>query len=116
MQTQHGLLKASLLAAAVTGVALAALTAGPYFMHKAAPAKESPAATSNSGGGDSPTPAPSPSPGPNTEAKKPAGEPGKTPKKDLPDVLGESGVKTGTPKVSPLDKKDDDIFKELGPK
>jgi hypothetical protein len=117
VQTQHGLLKASLLAAVITGAALVALTAGPYFMHKAAPAGAAPAAAPNSGGGDSPAPAPAPSTSPNTEAKKPAGEPGKTPKgKDLPDVLGESGVKTGTPKSNPLDKKDDDIFKELGPK
>jgi hypothetical protein len=118
VQSNRGLLKESFLAAAITGVVFAALTVGPYYANKFFPASAPSTPAAQSGVDPNPqNPSPAPSPAANTEAKKPAGEPGKTPKgKDIPDVLGESGVKKGSPKVNPLDKKDDDIFKELNPK
>jgi hypothetical protein len=36
-----------------------------------------------------------------------------TVKSDFPDKLGESGTKTAKPNVNPLDKKDDDLLKEI---
>ncbi|HEX3151820.1 MAG TPA: hypothetical protein VHR66_27355 [Gemmataceae bacterium] len=116
LQSDRGLLKAFVLAAIGTGVVFVALTVVPYLIHKAKPADQQPTAS----GGNEPAPAATTSPTPpgDQTAKAPAADPSK-PKakgKDLPDVLGESGVKTGSPKVNPLDKKEDDIFKELGPK
>jgi hypothetical protein len=115
LQADRGLLKSFLLATIITGVAFAALTVVPYLIHKAKPATEQPTPEANPPAATSPS---SPTPPADQTAKAPPGDVGKTkPKgKDLPEVLGESGVKTGSPKVNPLDKKDDDIFKELGPK
>ena len=118
LQTQRGLLKAFLLATVGTSMVFAALTVVPYLMHKAKPADEQP--TPAAAGVNEPAMATTPSSTPPADqtAKAPPTDTGK-PKakgKDLPDVLGESGVKTGSPKVNPLDKKDDDIFKELCPK
>ena len=116
VESNRGLFKAFVLATLLTGVALAALTVGPYYWNKLKPAAP-PAAPANPADSSPtpPAPAPAPSTTPDQTAKGPNANP-VTPKpkgKDVTDVLGESGVKTGTPKVNPLDKKDDDIFKEL---
>ena len=116
LTSEGSLLKPFLLATAIAVIMLAAFTAIPYFLAKqadttpkqvqAAPEVPEPAAAA---------------PVPNDPSKPPAATtatsvPGKTstPKsKDILDVLGESGTKKANPSVNPLDKKDDDILKEI---
>lgn len=120
LKTERGLLKAFVQAALVTGVVFAALTVGPYYLQKqsgAAPQTEPAPAPADA----APPAAPPPStPAPDATAKKtpaPAADPGKPAgKKDLMDVLGEGGTKKSSPKVNPLDRKDDDLLKDLNPK
>ena len=108
------MLKASIQAAIGFAVLFAALTVGPYFLDKSqasAPPKKSPD-EKGAPAAAQPTPtAPAPaSPEPNTKgpvAGKPAG------KDDIVSKLGENGTKTAPAKVNPLDKKDDDILKDI---
>ena len=130
LSDQSGLLMASVQAGVVILVLFAALTIGPYFIDR-----------SNSSASTNPTPAPekhevepapqpstpsnsktapSPStPGPDASSKQPVtGNPtavGKTPPKgkDIVDVLGESGTKTVSPKINPLEKGGDDLLKDI---
>ena len=118
-----GLLKPSIQAGVGFAVLLAGLTFGPYFWEKSHAATNAPPApagkTDAPAAGQPPTaPAPSPAtPDPNTASKVPAaGSPaaGKPPAKgDILDKLGESGTKTAPAKVNPLDKKEDDILKDI---
>lgn len=104
------LVSSCLIATGLTAVVLAVLTVGPYFVGKvggtpaaqAAPAKPD----------ETPAPVETPKPDPNTTAKKPAETPKPAGKTDILDKLGETGTKTGNPKVNPLDK-GDDLFKDL---
>jgi len=115
-----GLGKAFAQATVLTAIVFAALTAGPYFLDRqsaAAPVeKAAPTDTPDANPTPSPAPFPSPiAPGPDASAKK-TPDPGvKSPpgKKDLPDVLGESGTKNSKPGVNPLDKKTDDLLDGL---
>jgi hypothetical protein len=115
-----GLLKASLQAAAGFAVLFAGLTLGPYFWDKSqAATKGEPAAPAAKGepkpAEPQPPTAPSPSPAA-PDAKGAAGAPvvGKPPAKgDIVDKLGENATKTAPTKVNPLDKKDDDLLKDI---
>ncbi|MBM3982536.1 MAG: hypothetical protein FJ304_20145 [Planctomycetes bacterium] len=119
LSAQSGLIKASVQAGVVFAVLLAALTVGPFYWDKSqANTKAAPDAADK---GDKPAaqvpqaPAPAvPDPkGPNPVAGGPSPkQPGKG---DLLDKLGETGTKPAPTKTNPLDKKDDDIFKELKP-
>ena len=111
---ESGLLKPFLLATAITAILLAILTAIPYFLAK----QSDPTTKQVQPAPEVPEAAPA-APVQNDPSKTPAVTPpvpGKTstPKsKDLVDILGESGTKKANPKVNPLDKKDDDILKEI---
>ena len=124
LAARGGLVAASVQAAIGFAVLFAALTFGPYFWEKSHAATK-PGAPEK---GDAPvaaqpsTPvAPPPStPDPSAAKLPPAGAPvaGKQPAAkggDLLDKLGESGTKAAPAKVNPLDKKDDDILKDLKP-
>lgn len=116
-ETGGGLLKASVQAGIGFAVLFAALTFGPYFWEKSQAASKAsgpaPAEKAEPKLAD-PTPtAPPPSPAdPNPKAGAPVV--GKPPTKgDIVSKLGENGTKAAPATVNPLDKKDDDIFKEI---
>lgn len=109
------MLKASLQAAVGFAVLFAGLTVGPYFWDKSqasanpkkAPDEKAPPAASQ----PTPTVPPPASPDPNLKAGSTASKlPGKD---DIVSKLGENGTKTAPAKVNPLDKKDDDILKDI---
>lgn len=102
------LLSSCLIATGLTAVALAALTAGPYFAGKVGGGNTAQAAPAK----PDETPAPVEQPKPDPSAKKPPTADTPKPKTDVLDKLGETGTKTGNPKVNPLDK-GDDLFKDL---
>lgn len=112
-----GLLKASVQAAIGFAVLFAGLTVGPYFWDKSqanANPKKAPGEKASPAAAAQPAPAAPASPEPNS--KLPAGAPvaGKPPAKDdIVSKLGENGTKTAPSKVNPLDKKDDDILKDI---
>ena len=104
---QHGLLRPFLLASIVTAVVFAALTAGPYLLNQSHSTAAIPTKPVPTEGSDVASPTPPPSqPNPEAVAKKTPDNPavtGKPPaKKDLLNVLGESGTKTGNPNVDEL--------------
>lgn len=114
LASESGLLRPMLMATVATGVLLALLTAIPYFLARqsdSTPKQVQPAPEVPEGAPAVTTP--------NDPAKPPVVTPpvpGKSPSpksKDILDVLGESGTKKSNPKVNPLDKKDDDILKEI---
>jgi hypothetical protein len=124
LSSSAGLLKASVQAGIGFAVVFAALTFGPYFWEKShAATKATPAPTEK----DTPTaaqptqpaapaPAPSTPADSNANAKTPTGTPttGKQPKgDDILNKLGENGTKAAPAKVNPLDKKDDDLLKDI---
>lgn len=119
--SDHGsLLGASLMAAGGFAVLLAVLTFGPFLFTKAQPAAN--AAPTPAEKPESPPAAQAVAPAPKSPAdnspKAPAAGTsvaGKQPAKkdDILDKLGESGTKTAPAKVNPLDKKDDDILKDI---
>lgn len=109
---------AFLVSTAGAVVVIGLLTAVPYFwekMYPSTPVAQKPATADGPESGPAPAEATS-MPATETNAKNPSGkaDTAKSPKKkDLLDALGESGVKTAKPSVNPLDKKDDDLLKEL---
>lgn len=115
LNSGSGLLQASLVATAITVVVLAALTAGPYLYERqyptVKPGKVVPPEITPDTTASTPT---TPQTGPDKKTPVDPKVAGKTPapKKDILDVLGESGKKSGTP-VNPLDKKDDDLLKDF---
>lgn len=115
---QSGLLGAFAIASVCTLVLFVVLTLVPYLMAKqdAAPQAPADAAQAEAPKAD-PTPKqPKPAtPAPATaKADTPAPVPAPTAKgPDISKTLGESDVKTASPKVNPLDKKDDDLLKIL---
>lgn len=106
------LMSSCIIATGLTAAVLAVLTVGPYFMGKAGGEKAVQAAPVKPD--ETPAPVEQPKPDPNATAKKPPTTPDTTkpPKTDVLDKLGETGTKTGNPKVNPLDK-GDDLFKDL---
>ncbi|MSR54488.1 MAG: hypothetical protein EXS09_14545 [Gemmataceae bacterium] len=116
LSSEGSLLKPFLLATAIAAIMLVAFTAMPYFLAKQA----DPTPKQVQAAPEAPEAAPAASV-PADPSKSPAATtatstPGKTPSpksKDILDVLGESGTKKANPKVNPLDKKDDDILKEI---
>ncbi|WP_020475128.1 hypothetical protein [Zavarzinella formosa] len=121
VNTKNSLLRASIQAGIVTGVLFAALTIVPYVLAKVFPpapkeVKQTPAETETT----APTTAPASTTketAPTQTAKKtpdgPAVPPKTAGKKDIMDVLGETGAKPSNPRVNPLDKKEDDLLKDL---
>lgn len=112
-----GLLKASLQAGAGFVVLFAGLTFGPYFWDKsqaASKADPKPAEKAEPKPAEpQPPTAPTPSPA-DPSAKTGAPVVGKPPgKDDIVSKLGENGTKTAPAKVNPLDKKDDDLLKDI---
>lgn len=103
----------------ITLVLFAIFTAGPYFWGKSKPAPEAAPAAAPTPETPAPTPS-TPPPGqvPNdpVAAKAPPTGPAPAGKADLLDKLGESGTKSANPKVNPLDRKDDDLLKDLDKK
>ena len=116
---ESGLMTSSLIAFGGIFLILLALTLVPYLLDKSfsSPPKQ-----------PNPTPADGTEvivPSPATTAESPSSNPGavaknpsdtsKSPskKKDFPDHLGENGVKNANPKTNPLDKKDDDLLKDI---
>ena len=115
-----GLFKACVQAGVGFAALLAALTFGPYYWDKSHASTNAAPATkekTDAPPANQPPVAPAPSPAaPDPNAKGAPGSPvvGKPPGKgDILDKLGESGTKTAPPKVNPLDKKDDDILKDI---
>ncbi len=121
-----GLFKPFLVATVLTAVAFAALTVGPYYWEKSHPpaGKEGSPAAGNTPESPAPT-APSPSVAPQPSSPEngspkspspPSGTPdlGKSAgKDDILGKLGESGTKVVPARVNPLDKKDDDLLKDI---
>jgi hypothetical protein len=113
-----GLLKPFLQAAAASLILLALLTVVPYFVDppKSAEAKGPPPIPERQEPAPSETPKdqqPS-KPGPEGTAKTPTPASPKGNKgDDILNKLGENGTKTASPKVNPLDKKDDDLLKDI---
>jgi hypothetical protein len=107
LSSGNSLLVASLISAAITAVVLAA---GPYFYEQQYPkVKAAKPAQTESMAESGATTQPPPSTGPDKTKAAPADPKGTgkpVAKKDIPGVLGETGVKKGVP-VNPLDKKDD---------
>ncbi len=121
LSARAGLVKASIQAGIGFVVLFAGLTVGPYFWEKSQASTEAapaPAEKSDTPPAGQPPVAPAPSsPDPAAPGKLPpagvtagAKVPGKG---DIVDKLGENGTKVAPTKVNPLDKKDDDILKEL---
>ena len=109
-----GLMKPFLQAGAVTLVLLALLTVIPHFVDPPKNA-EAKGATLPAAEKQDPQETPKEPPtkaGTEPVAKGPAvkAPPGKG---DILDKLGENGTKTVSPKVNPLDKKDDDLLKDI---
>ena len=115
--TRSGLFKASVQAGIGFVVLFAGMTFGPYFWEKSqagakatgpAPAEK----TGTPAAGQPAAVAPAPAT-PDASGKLPAAG-GKVPGKgDIVDKLGENGTKAAPAKVNPLDKKDDDILKDI---
>lgn len=103
----NGLLRPFIQASIGGAILLVLLTVIPYFVDppKAAEAKVLPPAEQK----QEPTETPKSQPEPKTpvNAKGPSG------KSDILDKLGENATKTASPKINPLDKKDDDILKDI---
>lgn len=115
---RRDLILASGLAAIGFAVVFAGLTFGPYFWNKSqGAAKPTPAEKTDTPPANQLPVAPAPAtPDPGAGAKlPPSPTPGKLPnnKGDIVDKLGENGTKVALPKVNPLDKKDDDILKDI---
>lgn len=112
-----GLIKASIQAGVVFAVLLAALTVGPYYWDKSqANTKATPDATDKGDKPAAPVPQAPPPSVPDPKGPNPvAGGPGPKPpgKGDLLDKLGETGTKGAPTKTNPLDKKDDDLLKDI---
>ncbi len=110
---------ASLVAGFGFAVLFVGLTFGPYYWNKSqGTTKATPAPAEKSDAPPASLPvAPAPtSPDPGAAKLPPGGSPvvGKVPGKgDILDKLGESGTKAAPAKVNPLDKKDDDILKDI---
>lgn len=114
--TQSGLVRATVQATIGTLIVIVLFTVGPYLVAKQFPptAKAAPAPTPAS---TTPTPAAaaaSPAAGPNTDPATPSSS--SSPAANATTVLnklGENETKKASPKVNPLDKKDDDLLKDL---
>jgi hypothetical protein len=122
LSADSGLFKASIHAAIGFAVLLAGLTFGPYFWEKSQAAANGTPPPAGQPGTPAPSqppgaPAPSPhDPVPSSPGKLPSGSPtaGKQPGKgDIVDKLGENGTKAAPAKVNPLDKKEDDLLKDI---
>ena len=107
----NGLMKPFLQAAAATAILFVLLTVIPYFVDTPKPveAKGTPPTVEKQEPAEAPKPPPTATAGP--EAKAPTLSP--KGKADVLDKLGENGTKTAPAKVNPLDKKDDDILKDI---
>ena len=117
VNAESGLLKAFLQSTVMILAVLAALTVGPYIWDKQHPAAAQPAKPDAVEKQEAAVPSPATTtPGPEAIAKKPVDVPKDStktpPKKDILDILGESGSKEGNP-LNPLDKKQDDLLKDL---
>ena len=113
MDIKNGLLTSSIVATVIVGVLFVALTVGPYLKSRAEgiskdtakPAEQ--AKPENSEPTTPPTITTTP-PKANPDPSKPTG-----PKSDIVGKLGENVAKPASPSSNPLDKKDDDILKDL---
>jgi hypothetical protein len=120
---ESGLMKSSLIAFGAIFLVLLGLTLVPYLLDKSLPPGPKQPNTAPANGPEVVAPSAaatpdSPLPNPGAVAKNPADgakdtAKGQPKKKDLLDKLGETGTKTASPKVNPLDKKEDDILKDL---
>ncbi|OWK44501.1 hypothetical protein [Fimbriiglobus ruber] len=126
LSQEGGLLRPCIQAGVVIAILFAALTVIPYFLAKqntgdgnpAAAAKpDTPAAAADQPKADAGTPnTPDAGPKKAPNGSSVAADATKPPvgaKSDILNKLGENGTKTSNSKVNPLDKKDDDLLKEL---
>lgn len=118
VNAQHGLWNSTLWAFGIIAVLFALLTVGPYLYERQFP---SAAAKSDKIADDKEKKEPSnttpPNTDPNTVVKKDPEQlkipPKVVGKKEPVDVMGEGGTKKANPKNNPLDRKDDDLFKDF---
>jgi|GEM_PF-477584 len=126
--TQSGLARAFVQATIGAVVLVVVFTIVPFLIAKQFPATmETSSNAPVTATASTPTPGPATNPNPNSNtaaatatvssgsgaASTPAGKASAT---EVLDKLGENITKTSSPKVNPLDKKDDDLFKELNGK
>lgn len=113
--TKSGLIKATIQATVATIVVVAVFTVGPYVAAKQFPATTKPDATPSTeskAATPSTSSAPTPTPGDASPAATPSPSTTVNPN-DVLTKLGENDTKKSSPKVNPLDKKDDDLLKDL---
>ena len=109
LPSSSGMMRPFVQASIVTAVLLALLTVLPYFLDKGKTADAKVTVPT----GDKQEPADAPKqPNPETTAKTAPGTKADT-KADIVSKLGENAAKTAPAKVNPLDKKDDDILKDI---
>lgn len=99
------------MASVLVGVLFAALTVGPYLSNLAAKSQPAAAKPGEPPAAEKAEPVAATEPAP----KKPV-DPSKPlagPKSDIVGKLGENVAKPASPSTNPLDKKDDDILKDL---
>lgn len=117
-----GLLKASIQAGIGFAIVIAVLTFGPYFWeksHATTNASPTPAEKGDAPSANQPAVAPAPTPAdPNAGSKgqpssPTAGKQSNGKGDDILNKLGENGTKAAPTKVNPLDKKDDDLLKDI---
>jgi hypothetical protein len=110
-----GLMKPFLQATVACLILLALLTVVPYFVDPKVEAKGPPPIPERQESTETPKDQPSPKPGSDANAKAPTapGPKGNNKADDLLNKLGETGTKTAPLKVNPLDKKDDDLLKDI---
>lgn len=109
-----GLLKASVQAGIGFAVLFAGLTFGPYYWQKSqASTKAAPEPAEKQTTTPAPVAVAPPPSTPNPKGPQPP-VPGKPAgKDDILNKLGENGTKTAPGKSNPLDKKDDDLLKDI---
>ena len=113
LPTGNNLGKPFLQATIITAVLFALLTVGPYFLDKGKSAE----AKANAPSADKQEPAEPaktpPATSPEALPKNPQANAKAPSKGDIIDKLGENSKKTAPTSVNPLDKKDDDILKDI---
>jgi hypothetical protein len=113
LPTGNNLTRPFIQATVITAVIFAALTVGPYLFDSSAPA-ETKGKAANSAEKQEPGESPKGQPTESTP-KSPIANSGKPPagKSDILDKLGENSKKSAPAAVNPLDKKDDDLLKDI---
>ena len=114
MNSGSGLMQSFLIATGATAILFLAMTIIPFYLDKAERQKAAENAPQQAPAENTvrcrDMPVPEKKTEPETVAKKNPPTPAEL--KKNADKLKENGVKTGKPSLNPLDKKDDDLFKD----